>query len=72
MSEVILFKDVIDIWYKAKLGTKFRYDSGDKSVLQLQYIFADKGLKIVTSIPDKLRLRLSDIVKKIKTLAFGV
>ena len=66
MSEVILFKDVIDIWYKEKLGTKYRYDSGDKTVLQLQFIFANKGLQIVTSIPDKLRLRLINIVKKIK------
>ena len=66
MSEVILFKDVIDIWYNEKLGTKYRYDSGDKTVLQLQFIFANKGLEIVNSIPDKLRLRLNDIIKKIK------
>ena len=66
MSEVILFKDVIDIWYKEKLGTKYRYDSGDKTVLQLQFIFANKGLEIVNSIPDKLRLRLDDIIRKIK------
>ena len=67
MSEVIKFKDVIDIWYKDNLGTKYRYDKGDISVLQMQFIFANKGLEIVTSIPDKLRLRLNNIVKKIKT-----
>ena len=65
MSEVIKYKDVIDIWYSDELGTLYKNDI-NKSVLQLQFIFANKGLEIVNSIPDKLRLRLNDIIKKIK------
>ena len=65
MSEVIKYKDVIDIWYSDELGTIYKNDI-NKSVLRLQFIFANKGLEIVNSIPDKLRLRLNDIIKKIK------
>ena len=67
MSEVIQFKDVIDVWYDKELGTKYQYEKpGKKTALQLYDIFATKGLKIVQPIPNKLSVRLSDIVAKIK------
>ena len=67
MSEVIQFKDVIDVWYDQSLGTKYQYEKpGKKTALQLYDIFAYKGLKIVQPIPNKLSVRLRDIVEKIK------
>ena len=67
MSEVIKYKDVIDVWYDQKLGAKYQYEKANKKpALQLYDIFANKGLKIVQPIPNKLNTRLIDIIRKIK------
>ena len=67
MSETtsINFKKVIDDWYTLELGNKYTREE-KRVALDLSDIFACHGLKIVQSIPDKLRKRYTDIVKKIR------
>ena len=65
MSETISIKNVIDDWYSLGLSKLYVHDS-NRVLLSLQLIFANYGLKIVSGIPDKLRLRYNQIVKKVK------
>ena len=69
MSETILIKNVIDDWYDLELGTKDIH-AQNRTLLALELIFANKGLKIVSGIPEKLKLRYTRIVTKIKKNRF--
>ena len=65
MSETINFKEVIDDWYDLGLGKKYVHEE-KRVALSLSDIFANHSLKIVQDVPDKLRKRYTDIVKKNK------
>ena len=65
MSEIISIKNVIDDWYSLGLSKKYVHDS-NRIVLSLELIFANHGLKIVSGIPEKLKVRYNRIVDKIK------
>ena len=65
MSETISIKNVIDDWYSLGLSKLYVHDS-NRVLLSLQLIFANYGLKIVSGIPEKLKVRYNRIVDKIK------
>ena len=59
-------KEVIDDWFYLGLGKSY-VNAPNRIVLSLKDIFANHGLKIVQDIiPDKLRVRYTDIVAKIR------
>ena len=65
MSETISIKNVIDDWYSLGLSKLYVHDS-NRVLLSLQLIFANYGLKIVSGIPEKLKVRYTRITDKIK------
>ena len=64
INRKITVHQVIDSWYELQLSNKYVYDS-NRVQLCIEDIFANNSLKIVTAIPDKLRLRYTRIVDKL-------